>query len=331
MADWFETRFREAAEPERADPAFAARIRALVVEAWGEEPAVAIPQETDTGGTDAGDDPDLEEVIMLETEERVRSDGPGRPPRSSRGRWVLVAAGVAVLAILGALFVDGGEDDVDTATEVEPVPPAKEVQGEFLPLEPGRWFVDPDGDPATPLRVSFDIPADGWRSWLGAANESGVSHVLLTTTTIDNLVRDACTGHAPADPPVGPTVDDLAVALTQLEPFEVTAPPTDITLRGYEGKHLQLTVPDLATTTNRGNVEFADCTGGQLESWYSPLHDGGRSPFYGYNGEPGRTEDFWILDVDGTRLVLATSSGPGSLDADVAELQQIFDSIRIEP
>ena len=74
---------------------------------------------------------------------------------------------------------------------------------------------------------------------------------------------------------MGPTVDDLATALSQLAPFEVTAPPTDVTLFGYPGKHLELTVPD------RG---FADCGNGELHSWISPLNGGS---FSGYDG-PGR-------------------------------------------
>ena len=332
MPDWFETRFREAVEPEGVDQAFATRIRTLVLDAWGEDVAPSLPADIG-GGTAAATDEDPEEIIMLETEDRVTADEPGRPPRSSRGRWVLVAAGVAVIAILGALFVDGGDDDVDTATEVPAPPPAKEVPQveEFIPLEPGRWFVDPDGDPATPMRVSFEIAAEGWKSWFGAVAFSGASHVVLTTMTVDNLVADACTDHTPADPPVGPTVEDLAAALTQLAPFEVSSPPKDVTIFGYAGRHVQLTVPDLATRSDRGDIQFVDCTGGLLKSWYSPLHDGGENPYFGYNGEPGRTEDFWILDVDGTRLVLTTSSGPGSMPADVAELEEIFDSIRIEP
>ena len=34
MADWFETRFREPVDAGQPDPAFVARMRALVVEEW---------------------------------------------------------------------------------------------------------------------------------------------------------------------------------------------------------------------------------------------------------------------------------------------------------
>ena len=118
---------------------------------------------------------------------------------------------------------------------------------------------------------------------------------------------------------MGPTVDDLATALSQLSPFEVSAPPSAVTMFGYSGTHLQLTVPD---------VTFSDCSDDTLQSWIDPMSG---TALYGYNEEPGRTEDFWILDVDGTRLVIETTSSPDTPAEDLAERDAIFDSTRIEP
>ena len=84
---------------------------------------------------------------------------------------------------------------------------------------------------------------------------------------------------------MGPTVDDLAAALSQLAPFEVTAPPTDVTLFGYPGKHLELTVPALPVTGGGDGREFADCIGGKLHSWISPNLGGA---FFGYPARPAR-------------------------------------------
>jgi hypothetical protein len=52
--------------------------------------------------------------------------------------------------------------------------------------------------------------------------------------------------------------------------------------------------------------------------------------YYSYTG-PGYVEEFWILDVEGTRLMIASEQSPGSPQDDLAELQAILDSIRIEP
>jgi hypothetical protein len=52
--------------------------------------------------------------------------------------------------------------------------------------------------------------------------------------------------------------------------------------------------------------------------------------FYGYTG-PGYTEEFWILDVEGIRLMMAAERSADSPEQDLEELTAILDSIRIEP
>lgn len=191
------------------------------------------------------------------------------------------------------------------------------------PIEPGTYFIDADTDPSTPLRVVYDIPAEGWSSWIGAAKfgpDGG--HVGVSITTVVNLVTHGCRDHFAAVPPVGPTVDDLATALSELAPFEVTSPPEDVTVYGYSGKHLELTVPDMS---------FDRCDDRDLRSWIAPMDTAEvGDAFYGYTG-PGYREEFWILDVEGTRLMIAAELSPGSPSEDLAELLAVLDSIRIEP
>ena len=199
---------------------------------------------------------------------------------------------------------------------------------DFVDLEPGTYFVDPDSDASTPLRVTYDVADEGWIQWSGAAKMSDSGHIMLTITTIDNVVRDACLDHTLLEPPVGPTVDDLVAALSRLAPFELSEPPTEVSILGYRGKHLQLTVPDLPVKGYGEDRVFSTCWADSLHSWAAPNVGG---TFYGYNGEPGRTEDFWILDVDGTRLVLITNASRAAPPEDVRELKAMFKSIRIEP
>jgi hypothetical protein len=201
---------------------------------------------------------------------------------------------------------------------------------EFAPLDPGTYFIDPDLDPSTPLVVTYEVPSDGWAQWTGAVKWDDEAKRLdaVAITTVTNLVRDGCLDHSYAEPPIGPSVDDLASGLAALAPFRVTSAPEDVTVDGYRGTHLELAVPDMPLD----HEGFKGCSGGNLSSWVGALdalHDDGAS-WGGYTG-PGYREEFWILDVEGTRLVIAAERSPGLPARDLAEQRAILDSIRIEP
>jgi hypothetical protein len=247
--------------------------------------------------------------------------------------------GLVLVVVLAGCGSDGEERLASTSSpesDTSPTPTIQDVMkvaeiGSEAPLEAGTYSIDPDLDPSTPLRVVFDISADGWVQWIGAVKFAGGGHVAVSITTVSNLVRHGCRDHSRADPPVGPTADDLATALADLAPFRVTSPPTDITIYGYRGKHLELTVPDLPMKGRGDDRRFAGCVDGNLKSWVDPLSESEEEDaFYGYSG-PGHTEEFWILDVDGSRLVIEANWSPGSPPEDMAAMRAILDSIRIEP
>jgi hypothetical protein len=200
------------------------------------------------------------------------------------------------------------------------VPNVFGVPGEFPELERRTYWVDPDIDSCTSLRVLYTIPAEGWLSWTGTFKpEEGAEdrRVGVSIVTVTNLVVDGCTDHSLANPPVGPPVDDLATALADLRPFLVTSPPSDVTIYGYSGKHLELSLPE---------VQLSECVEGEVISWAAPVLS---YPFHGYL--PRMVEEFWILDVDGSRLVIVASRLPDSAPEDIEEMQAVLDSIEIEP
>jgi hypothetical protein len=260
-----------------------------------------------------------------------------------RDRWVGRPGAAAVIAVVVLALVpiltgcsSGDTPEPAAAKPTNAQSSTATVQDvmeleDFAPLEPGTYFIDPDGDPSTPLRVVYEVPFKGWLNWIGTTNSSNGAHVMVSITTVTNLVRHGCRDHSWADPPVGPSVKDLTTALADLAPFRVTSPPKDVTIYGYSGKHLELTVPDLPVEGPVDDRSFAKCEEGHLKSWVAPVDTEPGDAFYGYNGEPGRTEEFWILDVDGTRLMIEANWSPASLREDVAEMRAILDSIRIEP
>lgn len=264
--------------------------------------------------------------------------------RKNRHGWTPALAIVLAAAALGACS-SGSQapsatvtspaattDPSSTPTVLDLTPTIMDIlAGEAAPfadLEPGTYAIDPDLDSSTSLRVTWEILAEGWTSWIGAAKFSDAGHTGVSITTVSNLVSDGCRDHAWADPPVGSSVDDLATALTDLAPFKVTSPPESVDIYGYSGKHLELTVPKDQPISEDGN--FIGCDEGSLKSWVAAIDTEPGDAYYGYTG-PGYTEEFWILDVEGTRLMLVAERSPGSPREDVEELRTILDSIRIEP
>jgi hypothetical protein len=200
------------------------------------------------------------------------------------------------------------------------------------PLEqPGAYYLDIDYDSCAVLRAFYTIPAEGWSSWVGAfKREQGPkaeNRILgVSIVNVTNLVNDACHDHTRRDPPVGPTVDDLASALAALPPFLLTSPPRDVAFAGYRGKHLELTLPDMPVEVRHDRTHFTDCFNDWLYTWVAPTVDWA---FHGYTG-PHEIAEFWILDVDGSRLVIQANWLPDSPTKDIEEMRAILDSIRIE-
>ena len=198
---------------------------------------------------------------------------------------------------------------------------------DFSPLEPATYYIEPE---SIPVRVLYTIPADGWSSWIGTFKpEQGPDgrgrHVAISIMNVTNLLVDACDPHSETDPPVGPTVDDLATALAELPPFLVTKAPRDVTFHGFRGKYLELTVPDLPVLIRGEDVFWPECGGYELKSWIAPSLS---FAYYGYH-TAGQIEAFWILDVDGSRLVIEANWTPDS--PNIAEMRRILDSIEIVP
>jgi hypothetical protein len=183
-------------------------------------------------------------------------------------------------------------------------------------LEAGTYVTpDPFGS-----RVMFSVPA-GWSGnvggpylveLLGASGQGG-----LNFSIFENVYADPC--HADKgllDPLPGPSAADLATALAKV-PGLVASAPTDINWGGYKGKQLTLAAP----------ASFTACTltpDGAFRVWELPL--GATNDM-----TPGQRDRVWILDVDGTRLVIDAPEKPGQSGQAKAEVDVILNSIQIAP
>lgn len=121
----------------------------------------------------------------------------------------------------------------------------------------------------------------------------------------------------PSEKVVGPTVDDLVADIRANTSYTSTA-PVDITIDGHPGKQVDLQLPS--------DLDFASCdkeTGDQ-DGTYFPL----TPPAPVYAQGPGNRWHLRIVDVGGTRLIVAVMDYERT-PADVqAKAQTIIDSIQ---
>ena len=231
-------------------------------------------------------------------------------PMQGAIKVAIAAAAVVVLAIAGLELLPGGGPGGPAATPTPaPTPsPASFDRHGLGELEPGTYVLEG----VQPLRVTFTVPS-GWEKLISPSTvwATPASNARLGFMNIDNLFIDPC---QPAlglmDPPVGPTVDDLVAALRRVAGIEASA-PADITVDGYSGKRLDLSVagtvdpcPGVETVLLRGTVD-------------APA--------------PALGDDYrmWIIDVDGRRLVMVQVARTAATAADRTELQAIVDSVRL--
>lgn len=171
------------------------------------------------------------------------------------------------------------------------------------------------------VRVTFIVP-DGWENnggWfvLKADSEPIFGAVF---DRVGNIFSDPCQW-VELDPPPGPSVDDLVAAFASVPGLDVSA-ATDVTVDGFHGKEIEFTVPDFTE---------GECTDGYFAIWQDPFHAGGGPQGPNYAAPQNAHHRLWILDADGTRLVIGGRWFPDTSQQDLDDLDTILNSIQIDP
>ena len=109
------------------------------------------------------------------------------------------------------------------------------------------------------------------------------------------------------DPPVGPTVDDLVQALREIPNISTTEPVAS-TIAGVPATYLEMTHDDTLP-----------CQADQFYIWDRNWTQG-----------PGQIVRTWVLEVDGSRLVVSALRYPEATAEMLAEQQSILDSLQFE-
>jgi hypothetical protein len=236
---------------------------------------------------------------------------------------------VTGLATLGAFLTLAG-GSLLAALTLSPAPgaPSPSPSPITLPagvdLEAGATYSIDYGDAG---RMILTVPADGWftaDTWFLGKDvldtAEGFWDIRLMPYIVTNLHADPCRWRGSVlEPPVGPTVDDLATALME-QPSQNVSSVSDTSLGGYAGKRVELAIPD--------DIHPAACDDGDYGRWYDNDDPSGYGPFT--LGIESQRDTAYVIDVEGARWVIDTHVRPGTPESDIAELEQLVASIRFE-
>jgi hypothetical protein len=239
------------------------------------------------------------------------------PDMNMTAKYGIAAAAIVVAAAIGVMLIEPNVGGPQRPAATGTPPSTAKTLPTSGTLSPGTYTI---ADPF-PLRVLITTEGD-WNVWSaitaqGAAiyqespdppNGRGVIVVL-----VDNVYANPCApGEGLLDPPLGPSVDDLAQALAS-QPRTDASPITDVSVGGYSGKYLEYTM-----TGPEAGCEVSALT-------RFPTVAGPRQAVQHEH------DQVWILDVDGVRLMIDAFSFQRGTKAEIAELERIVESIQIEP
>jgi hypothetical protein len=241
--------------------------------------------------------------------------------RMRRGAVALTAA-AAVAATAWVVSLPDREGDV--VPPVTPNPTPIDMEGLHGPLEPGlysmaAWGQNKQVDEPLP-RAILDVP-EGYFSNGGYVIDAGLEGVTddqlgdISVWHVVQVLADPCQRRTAAT--VGPSVEDLARALVRQS--GPSTRPRPVVLDGHRGLAMEITIPP--------NTDLTRCTNEDYSLWRTePQGDGA-------HGQPhaGVTNHLWILDVNGTRLVVLAALYPDEDPALHQEQLAIAESIHFEP
>jgi hypothetical protein len=254
--------------------------------------------------------------------------------RDSRAKVIASVIGVLFVAMVGINLLpsdDSPEQAVvavpstPTSTPFRPASPTPRPS--TLPKVPGIRrgdSIDPGGYYiAWPeMRIRLTMP-EGWFSTASATTitkESTFNRAMTVTISANPadwvadapslVATDVCSFDRDVTfAAVGPTAADLTAALAAQSGYERTG-PVDVLVGGFPGKRIDMTGLDCPNIAD-GRVIWLNARADAFELFF------------------GGTVTIYVVDVNGDRLVI--SSRHGGSPKDIAELEALVASIKVEP
>ena len=275
--------------------------------------------------------PEVQEVFQMATQkvkpdpgalERQHQDQRQRAVRQKATVFALVGALMLMAAGVGISILLNDPAEVDVGGPGGPSSSSVPLMNEGASLEPGRYrfeTADPDFDAS--YRLTMEVP-DGYEGIGAGALKMGTNQTGVSAWLVGDAFADPChRAGSEVDPTTLASADGLVAALVSQESLDVTTPAAT-TIDGFPATYMERTVAETVTP--------AFCDEGEFRVWVS-TDGGGR-----YLAARGQLDLLWIVDVDGGRPLVIDASldfrGTEQDRADaLAELEQMVDSIRIEP
>jgi len=247
--------------------------------------------------------------------------------RRLRHRAAGVAVAAAVLAAVGSLTLLGeGSAPTPTPSDDPGLTGFPLIQeGADGRIPPGRSELPPMTRD-TPLAAVTVVIPDGKRGWGENIDRSGIYSGTQATSgwlhvaayVVDAVVERPCReAFIPPSGPVagyaapGPTMQDLADAIAGLPRGKVLSPPRTVEKWGTTAIHVRL---EMARTTCRTGYRF----------YMFDTATGGESI-----GNMQAVVDFWVLRVNGQRLVVETEAPISATRAQRRTLAGMIESVRL--
>ena len=255
------------------------------------------------------------------------------PPASeTRNRRRLTMAVAAVVAVIGvaaiAINSTNSDDDVEPAPAVQPTAAPTTVAPTTVAHRREAGAFEGGGE-----RVTYTVP-DGWENIGGQPPYFGVGKGdpaigVVFVMAEDNFYTYYCKSARLIGDPVGPTIDDLVSAWTNLPGVDATA-ARDVTVDGFDAKEIELTVSAEAMNAKDCSGMFYRCSFAATRTPITALSVQGPVQCKNELGRRSNQElKIWILDIDGVRHMIVAGSLPDTSQQDRAALDEIVASIQI--
>jgi len=271
--------------------------------------------------------------------------GPWRMPTMNKfvslglGAAAVVVALVAGSQLLGTPTGGVGSDpsvepSATAQPSVAPTPDATPVPTARAGVPQGPFVVTDTGNP---VQITVDIASSGWVPLRGfdaiGKNDDGldppetVGALLVAWAwpagTAINVYGDPCQWLTSMPETPATTPDEIAAAFAGQALTDATA-PIDVTVGGYAGKSVTLQVPmsyEVPGATRE--EEFGACDQEQFVYYGTDVQD----EEVARNAQgPGQIEELWILDVDGSIVILDATYSPATPNELVDELRTLAES-----